>query len=139
MRRLIFSMLAAVLLALPLATAASAGGDPLFVNMTTADTHRAKMAIGFTLKQQERKHPVTVFLNDKGVLIGAKAHAVEYKEHQELLAKIITAGGNVVICPMCMEHYGVKSDDLLDGIQIGSPELTGKLLFDDDDTKTLTW
>ena len=39
---------------------------------------------------------------------------------------------------MCMEHYSVKADDLIKGIQIGEPELTGGQLFKED-TNTLTW
>lgn len=128
----------ALLLAAP-ASVAFAGGDPLFSNVTTSEPHRARMALGFTRNQQQRKHPVTVFLNDKGVLLGAKSKAAEFGEHQGMLAAIIKDGGNVIVCPMCMEHYGVKTEDLIDGAQVGSPELTGKLLFGDDDTKTLSW
>lgn len=139
MKKLFLSLLALMLLAAPLAPAALADNDdPLFVNMTTSDPHRAKMAIAFTKNQQALKHPVTVFLNDKGVLVGAKSKAGEFKEHQDALAAIIKAGGVVIVCPMCMEHYGVKADDLIDGVQIGKPELTGGQLFKDD-TKTLTW
>jgi hypothetical protein len=39
---------------------------------------------------------------------------------------------------MKLEHYGAKEPDLLHGIQVGKPELTGGALFKDD-TKTLTW
>lgn len=130
--------LAAVFALAPAGYAHANNDHPLFVNMTTDDAHRAKMAIGFARKQQERKHPVTVFLNDKGVNVGAKSKAGDFAEHQKMLAAIIKDGGNVVVCPMCMEHYGVKADDLIDGAQTGNPELTGKLLFEND-TKTLTW
>lgn len=138
MRQIVSAALALMLLALASPITAFAG-DPLFVNMTTDEPHRAKMAIHFARKQQERDHPVTVFLNDKGVLVGAKANAEKFKEHHTLLNEIMQAGGNVVACPMCMEHYGVEKEGLLHGIRMGNPELTGKLLFDDDDTKTLTW
>jgi hypothetical protein len=37
-----------------------------------------------------------------------------------------------------MKHYGVKAADLLPGLKVGNPELTGSLLFKDD-TRTLTW
>ncbi len=139
MKRFLLSLLALILLAAPLATSARADNDdPLFVNMTTSEPHRAKMAIVFAKKQQDLKHPITVFLNDKGVFVGAKSKAAEFKEHQEALAAIMKAGGVVIACPMCMEHYGVKVDDLIEGVQIGKPELTGDQLFKDD-TKTLTW
>ncbi len=112
--------------------------DPLFVNATSDDPHRALMALTFTKNQQDRKHPVTIFLNDRAVLIGSKKNARRYKEHQDLLAAMIKAGANVLICPMCMQHYGVKPADVMDGIKVGNPELTGAALFKDN-TKTLTW
>jgi hypothetical protein len=37
-----------------------------------------------------------------------------------------------------MKKYGVTSSDLLDGIKVGTPELTGEALFQDN-TKTLSW
>ena len=114
------------------------GPDPLFVNMTSDDAHRASMAIGFSKAQQGRGHPVTVFLNDKGVLVGSKANAGKYAEQQKNLSDIMGNGGVVIMCPMCMQHYGVKQTDLLPGIQVGNPELTGNALFKDD-TKTLSW
>lgn len=138
MMRILFSLLALLLLVAPLATNARADGQPLFVNMTTSEPHRAKMAIAFAKKQQELQHPVTVFLNDKGVLIAAKSKASEFKEHQEALTAILKAGGVVIVCPMCMAHYGVKADDLIEGTQIGKPELTGGQLFKDG-TRTLSW
>jgi len=112
--------------------------DPLFVNMTTSDSHRANMAITFSSNQQGRGHPVTIFLNDKGVLVGSKAHAKKFAAQQKALGEIMSKGGVVIICPMCMKHYGIKQADLLAGIQVGKPELTGGALFKDN-TKTLTW
>jgi sulfur relay (sulfurtransferase) complex TusBCD TusD component (DsrE family) len=112
--------------------------DPLFVNTTTDDAHRARMALVFSKSQLERKHPVTVFLNDKAVLIAAKSNSDKFKEHQDLLLGLMNSGANVLICAMCMKHYGVNEADILPGIKIGNPELTGDLLFQDN-TKTLTW
>jgi hypothetical protein len=39
---------------------------------------------------------------------------------------------------MCMKHYGVKESDLLQGLKVGSPELTGGAVFKDN-SKSLTW
>jgi sulfur relay (sulfurtransferase) complex TusBCD TusD component (DsrE family) len=112
--------------------------DPLYVNMTTEDSHRANMAIVFSRNQFERGHPLTIFLNDKGVLVGSKANAEKYAAHQTALTEMMAKGAVVLICPMCMKHYGVKESDLLPGLMIGSPELTGAALFKDN-TRTLTW
>jgi len=122
-----------------LATPALAGDtDPLFVNLTSNDSHRANMAITFGAKQSERGHPLTIFLNDKAVLIGSKTNAGKFAEHQKALADLMGKGATILICPMCMKHYGVKEADLLPGLKIGNPELTGGALFKDN-TKTLTW
>lgn len=112
--------------------------DPLFVNMTTDESHRANMAITFSKSQMERGHPVTIFLNDKGVFVGSKGNSEKYQEQQAFLAEIMKKGGSVMACPMCIKHYGVKESDLLEGIKVGNPELTGSALFKDN-TKTLTW
>lgn len=112
--------------------------DPLFVNATTDQPHRAKMALVFSKNQLDRKHPVAIFLNDRGVLIASKANGETFKEQQDLLKTLIAAGATVIACPMCMEHYGVKEADLIPGIKIGNPEIVGGALFKDN-TKTLTW
>lgn len=134
------STLAAAALALAIAFTPVIAGqtDPLFVNLTSQDPHRVTMALTFSVKQQERKHPVSVYLNDRAVLVGAKGKAAEFAEQQKLLKSIMAAGGEVYICPMCMKHYGVAEGDLLEGVKIGSPDAVGALLFKDNG-KTLSW
>jgi sulfur relay (sulfurtransferase) complex TusBCD TusD component (DsrE family) len=112
--------------------------DPLFINMTTDGTHRARMALVFGQNQQERGHPLIFFLNDRGVLVGSKAQSAKFAEHQKVLATLMSKGATVIACPMCMKQYGVKEADLLPGIKVGSPEIVGGALFKDN-TKTLTW
>lgn len=85
--------------------------DPLFVNLTTDDPHRANMGITFGKNQMERGHPLTIFLNDKAVVIGSRAGAGRFPEDQKMLAEVVNKGGVVLICPMCMKHYGVKESD----------------------------
>jgi sulfur relay (sulfurtransferase) complex TusBCD TusD component (DsrE family) len=111
---------------------------PLFINLTTDDPHRADMGISFGKNQLERGHPLTIFLNDKGVFVGSQENAAKFAAHQQMLGELVDKGAVVLICPMCMKHYGVKEADLLPGLRIGNPELTGGALFKDD-TRTLTW
>lgn len=121
------------------ATSAFAGdNDPLFVNLITDDAHRADMAISFGKNQLERGHPLTLFMNDKGVLISSKEHTDKFADHQKKIGELINKGALVLVCPMCMKHYGVKESDLLPGLKVGNPELTGSALFKES-TKTLTW
>jgi hypothetical protein len=44
----------------------------------------------------------------------------------------------VLVCPMCMKYYRIKESDLLSGLKVGNPELTGGAFFRDH-TKTFTW
>ena len=134
------TLLTVLVLLVGMASAPAIAGerDPLFVNMTTDDAHRANMAISFGKAQMERGHPLTIFLNDKGVFVGSKAHAEKYGEHQKVLAELLGKGATVIACPMCMKHYAIETADLLPGIQVGKPELTGGALFKDD-TKTMSW
>jgi sulfur relay (sulfurtransferase) complex TusBCD TusD component (DsrE family) len=118
---------------------ASAGAtDPLFVNLTTDDSHRANMAIAFGKNQLERGHPLTVFLNDKGVFLGSKAKAGNFGDKQKALDGLMAKGATVIVCPMCMKHYGVTEADLIPGLKVGNPDLTGGALFQDN-TKSMTW
>ena len=64
-----------LLLMLAPAPARAGETDPLFVNLTTDNGHRARMALAFSENQAARKHPVAIFLNDRGVLIGDKTKA----------------------------------------------------------------
>ena len=132
-------LLTLALLAGSVATPAMAGdADPLFVNLTSDDSHRANMAITFGGNQHGRGHPLTVFLNDKAVAIGSKTNSSKFAEHQKALDELMKKGATILICPMCMKHYGIKEADLLPGLKVGSPEVTGGALFKDN-TKTLTW
>ena len=113
--------------------------DPLFVNLTTDEAHRARMALVFASRQQDLGRPISVFLNDRGVFIGSKKHSDKFKEHQGVLAAMIEKGANVIVCLMCMKHYGVAETDLTAGIKLSNPKIVGEALFGDDDTKALSW
>ncbi len=137
--RSIFTVLAMAVFALVMATPASADADDsLFVNLTTDEGHRANMAFTFSKAVLERGHPVSIWLNDKGVLLASKVHSGKFADQQKTLAEMISKGVTVIVCPFCMDHYGVKDGDLIAGAKVGNPELTGGLLFRDD-TKTLSW
>ena len=123
-----------VLLSLP----AFADNGSLFVNLTTDEGHRAEMAMVFANHMLERGHPVTIWLNDKGVFLAAKEHAGKFADQQKMLGELIAKGATVIACPFCMKYYGVKDSGLLEDVKVGNPDLTSSLLFKDD-TKTLTW
>lgn len=136
---LLARLLLPLALVLGIAAPALAGdSDPLFVNLTTDDSHRANMALNFGSGQMKRGHPLTVFLNDKAVLLGAKANSATFAEQQKQISELMGKGAVVIACPFCMKHYGVADADLLPGVQVGNPDLTGGALFKDG-TRTLTW
>ena len=112
--------------------------DPLFINLTTDDGYRAKMALSFGAKQLERGHPLTVFLNDRGVMLGSRTKVAELATQQQLIDELLAKGATVIVCPQCMKRHGVDPQDLLPRIQTGNPDLTGDALFQDN-TKTLSW
>ena len=135
-------ILAAALLALGvLATQAptlAGPNDPLFVNLTSDEPHRAQMALVFGANQLKRGHPLTVFFNDRAVVIVSKGNAAKFADHQKMVAELSAAGATLIVCPMCSKHYGVAEADLLPGTKFGTPELTGQQLFLDN-TKAMSW
>ncbi len=133
-----FALIGALIGGLAALPAAADGLGSLFVNLTSDEDHRANMAVTFAKNQIARGHPVTVFLNDRGVFIAAKANAEKFAGQQKALAELMAKGANVIVCPYCAKHYGIDTAALIDGAQIGNPDLTGSLLFKDD-TKTMSW
>lgn len=126
-RRLIALMLGLALAAF--AVIGQADQTRLFVNLTSDAGPRAGMALQLSQNVLQAGHPVTVFLNVEGVRIAAKGlpqakNEVTGKTVQEMLQAVIAAGGQVIVCPMCMQQYGVKPADLIEGVAVGKPEIT---------------
>lgn len=121
-----------------ISTAVAGDKDPLFINLTTDDPHRANMGITFGKSQFGLGHPLTIFLNDKGVFVASKVNAPRFGDHQKELAELANKGATIIVCPMCIKHYGIQQADLVKGLQIGKPEVTGPALFKDN-TIALSW
>ena len=131
------SIFFAVLAALSLAVIAGAN-DPLFINLSTDELHRSTMAINFGKHHSANGHPLTIFLNDKAVMLGVKAGTTKFSDQQQALSEVIASGALVIMCPMCLKQAGYAEADLLPGIKIGGPKMTGDALFKDG-TKTMSW
>ncbi|MCU0894134.1 MAG: DsrE family protein [Rhodospirillales bacterium] len=139
MRPFRLALLAFALLAAVAARPVGAGETgSLFVNLTTDEPHRAAMALTFSKAQMSLGHPVTVWLNDRGVFVGDVQSGGKFSELQGMLKELMAGGAQVIACPMCMKHYGIGDTSMLQGIKTGSPQMTGAALFKDD-TRTLTW
>ena len=137
MRKLnmLFILMALLLCAAP---ALAGSADPLFINLTSDDGHRSYMAISFGQAQMQRGHALTVYLNDKGVLVASKKNAAKFAEQQKALSDIAAKGGTVLVCPVCSKKFGVAEADLVPGAKVGNPDMTGAALFKDNG-KTLSW
>jgi len=129
-------VLAFVFSASPLAF--SAANDPLFINLSTDEVSRASMAINFGKHHFSTGHPLTIFLNDKAVMLGVKAGSSKYVEQQQDLSEAIAAGALVIMCPICLKQAGYSEADLIAGVKLGGPKVTGDALFKDG-TKTMSW
>ena len=136
-------LLAGSMLVAP-ATTQPAGGKPgLFINMTTGDSWRGWMGLHFAHNTLKMGHPVTVFLNLDAVKLAAAAGEQEKRPSmqrvpREIIADFIRDGGVVLMCPPCLQEFGLKPEDLVPGVQMGRPGLTQGYIFAPD-VRTLSW
>ncbi|RDH80699.1 MAG: hypothetical protein DIZ80_16870 [endosymbiont of Galathealinum brachiosum] len=109
----------------------------LFVNLISDDLDRAAMALGISNKVLSTENiKVTIFLSAQGVRWADKNipqnSYVNGKTIPEMLQAFMKAGGQVILCKMCMNNVGgIKQSEVIDGIKF-----TGTLeaLFADDTT-----
>jgi predicted peroxiredoxin len=134
MKKLLGMFIAAMALSFSLYGAQKA---PLFVNLTNDGEHRTFMAVQFSTKMLDQGHPLTIYLNDKGVKIASKANK-QYAQVQSKLTDVIKKGATVYICPVCMKEYKVEGAALIDGLKIGNAKLLEKALFAEN-TTTMNW
>ena len=116
----------------------SGANDPLFINLSTDELHRSSMAINFGKHHSANGHPLTIFLNDKAVMMGVKAGSAKFADQQQALTEVINSGALVIMCPMCLKQAGYTESDLISGVRLGGPKITGDALFKDG-TKTMSW
>lgn len=131
------SVLIALLTFVTLNVSAGAN-DPLFINLSTDDLHRSNMALNFGKHHFANGHPLTIFLNDKAVMLGVKAGGDKFGPQQKEIGELIAKGGLVIMCPMCLKSAGFSESDLLPGVKMGGAQVTGDALFKDG-TKTMSW
>jgi predicted peroxiredoxin len=109
----------------------------LFVSLISDDLDRAAMAVSISNKVlSTEKIPVTIFLSAQGVRWVDKTIPqntyVNGKTIPEMLQGFMKAGGQVIICKMCMENVaGIKEADVIDGVKFSG---TLDALFADNTT-----
>jgi len=150
-------ILSAVAVALALAVAmfshagpatAQEGKAGLFVSLTTDDTWAAGKAIFFAHQKALKNghEPVVIWLNVRGVYLADKKRpshvhglmAESGKSIQDLLTDFMADGGRVLMCQACSAAAGLKLEDYIDGVEMGSWPVVEALLFDPE-MKTLSW
>lgn len=117
--------------------------NPLFINMTTGDSWRGWMGLHFAHATLKQGHPVAIFLNLDAVKLAAKTGVQEMKPSmqrppRDIIADFIKDGGVVLMCGPCMAEFGLKTEDLVAGVQMGRPGYTQSFIFAEN-ARTLTW
>ena len=118
--------------------AMAGSSDPLFVNLTTDDNHKANMAIAFSMEQLKHGHPVTIYINSQAVQIVNKANNKRYAMQQQKLTEFAAKGGTVFVCRVCEKFLKFQESDLIPGVRLSTADLVSEALFRDN-TKTLSW
>ena len=144
----LLGLVAGVLLAAPTPCgeaqdAAKSPKHPLFINMTTGDSWRGWMGLHFAHNTMKMGHPVTVFLNLDAVKLAAKSGEQEKKPSmqripRDIIADFIKDGGIVLMCGPCMAEFGLKQEDVVEGVKMGRPGYTQDFIFAEN-ARTLSW
>lgn len=124
-------------------TELSTDNPSLFVNLTSNDPWRAGMAINFAQNSLNKGHEVVIYLNIQGVNLASTKIAQPINSHngqnlQQMLKDFISQGGRVIICPSCMEQAGVSQEDLIEGVEMSSPDVIETTLYRDQ-VRVMSW
>jgi predicted peroxiredoxin len=117
---------------------ASAGEKrTVFYNVTTDETWASGMATGQAAMAMKAGYKVVMFLNVRGVYLVSKRRALDTfsgtgKTARQMLTDLMKGGARVIICPMCLRKAGISESDLLDGVELGGPEVTFPLMTAED-------
>ena len=119
----------------------------LFVNLTTDDTWSAAKAIMFAHeKSLKNGHDTAIWLNVRAVYLADKKRpshihgmmAESGTSVQDMLAAFIADGGTVIMCQACSKAAGLKQNDYIDGVTMGSWPVVEGWLFREN-MQTLSW
>ena len=122
---------------------ASPENHPLLLHMTTGGSWRGATGLEFARAMLKVGHPVAVFLNLDAVRLALRTGEQEKKASmpqvpREIIADLIRDGAIVLICQPCLSEFGFKLDDIVPGVQLGSPGYLENFVFADN-VRTLTW
>jgi predicted peroxiredoxin len=103
----------------------------LVVHIATDDAAAANMALLLASNMREKKRPVVLFLDVKGVAIGVKNPPKNLEDVGTMVKTFLKDGGRVLVCQHCLGMAGFKEEDLLPSAELSNPERMTKLLHDD--------
>ncbi|HLR71211.1 MAG TPA: DsrE family protein [Pseudogracilibacillus sp.] len=98
----------------------------LLITLTAHENDENNVTIAFTMgvKALEKKHQVELLLLSNAVHLAEKGYAAKidigapFSPIDELLDTFLKQGGKLKVCSSCMEHNGVKEEDLVSGSDI---------------------
>src|SRR5215831_18382263 len=107
------------------------------------DSWRGATGLEFARAMLKIGHPVAVFLNLDAVRLALRTGEQEKKASmpqvpREIIADLISGGAIVLLCQPCLSEFGFKLDDIVPGVQLGSPGYLENFVFADN-VRTFTW
>ena len=98
----------------------------LLITLTAHENNPNNVTIAFTMgvKALEKGHTVDIMLLSDGVYLAEKGYADKidigepFKAIKDLMPVFLEKGGKLKVCSACMEHNGVKKENILDGAVI---------------------
>lgn len=98
----------------------------LLITLTAHERDANNVTIAFTIgtKALEKGHSVQILLLSDAVHLAAKGYAdkidigAPFQPIKEILPAFLQSGGKIKICSACMEHNGVKREEVIDGVEV---------------------
>jgi|SRR5699024_2605799 len=98
----------------------------LLITLTAHERDANNVTIAFTMgvKALEKGHAPEILLLSDAVHLAEKGYAdpidigAPFEPVKDLIALFIEKGGTLNVCYSCMEHNGVKEENLIDGANV---------------------
>ncbi len=98
----------------------------LLITLTAHESNANNVTIAFTMgtKALEKGHSVEILLLSDAVHLAEKGYADRidigepFQAIKDILPIYLDKGGKIKVCSSCMQHNGVKEDDVIDGADI---------------------
>jgi len=111
-------------------TAQEASSKKVVVHLShfTDSLHYPFMALEVADAMQQRGAQVTLFLDIEGARLANKGEnlRVRWGSHDttlgDLYNRFVRAGGHVLVCPHCAEHFGIDEGALREGAKLGTDD-----------------